>query len=329
MSSVHDLTLRLRRLRRTDSIRRMVKETTIDPSSLVCPIFVRTGSNITEPIESMPGVYRYSIDRCLLFIHELVKVGINNILLFGIPGTKDEVGSEAYSHDGVIPLAVREIKDNFPHLTIITDVCLCEYTTHGHCGIIHNNQVDNDATLLLLQKASVEYAKAGADIVAPSAMMDGQVKAIRMALDQNGLTETIIMSYSAKFASSFYGPFRDAAMSAPRFGDRSAYQMQYSNRREALREIRQDIKEGADIVMVKPALAYLDVIHEARRRFDLPIAAYNVSGEYALIKIAAKNGIIDEKKMVIETLTSIKRAGADIIITYFALDFAKWLKGEN
>ncbi|MEM3637913.1 MAG: porphobilinogen synthase [Conexivisphaerales archaeon] len=329
MSSVHDLTLRLRRLRRTDSIRRMVKETTIDPSSLVCPIFVRTGSNITEPIESMPGVYRYSIDRCLLFIHELVKAGINNILLFGIPGTKDEVGSEAYSHDGVIPLAVREIKDNFPHLTIITDVCLCEYTTHGHCGIIHNNQVDNDATLLLLQKASVEYAKAGADIVAPSAMMDGQVKAIRMALDQNGLTETIIMSYSAKFASSFYGPFRDAAMSAPRFGDRSAYQMQYSNRREALREIRQDIKEGADIVMVKPALAYLDVIHEARRRFDLPIAAYNVSGEYALIKIAAKNGIIDEKKMVIETLTSIKRAGADIIITYFALDFAKWLKGEN
>ncbi|MEM3803082.1 MAG: porphobilinogen synthase, partial [Conexivisphaerales archaeon] len=219
----------------------MVKETTIDPSSLVCPIFVRTGSNITEPIESMPGVYRYSIDRCLLFIHELVKAGINNILLFGIPGTKDEVGSEAYSHDGVIPLAVREIKDNFPHLTIITDVCLCEYTTHGHCGIIHNNQVDNDATLLLLQKASVEYAKAGADIVAPSAMMDGQVKAIRMALDQNGLTETIIMSYSAKFASSFYGPFRDAAMSAPRFGDRSAYQMQYSNRREALREIRQDI----------------------------------------------------------------------------------------
>lgn len=323
---IDHITARMRRLRRTDSIRSMLREVAVNTSNLVCPVFVRSGRNISEPIGSMPGIHRFSIDRALLYIEELTSYGINSILLFGIPDIKDDVGSEAYSEDGIVPRAIREIKDRFPSLTVIADVCLCEYTSHGHCGVLYNGYVDNDASLRLLQKASVVYAKAGADIVAPSAMMDGQVKAIRRALDDNGFEDTIIMSYSAKFSSSFYAPFREAAMSTPKFGSRSAYQMQYSNKREAIREIELDIKEGADIVMVKPALAYLDVIHEARRRFNVPIAAYNVSGEYAMVKAAAQNGIIKEKEAIIEILTCIKRAGADIIITYSALDFAKWLK---
>jgi len=328
LPSSGEFILRLRRLRKTESIRRLLKETTIEPASLVCPIFIRSGSGVSEVVESMPGIYRLSIDKAISFIEELMSHRINNVLLFGIPDIKDEFGSEAYSKNGIIPTAIRQIKNSFPSLTVMADVCLCEYTTHGHCGIIRSGHVDNDKTLPYLQKASVEYAEAGADVIAPSAMMDGQVKAIRRALDKNGFNDTIIMSYSAKFASSFYAPFRDAAMSSPQFGDRSSYQMQYSNRREAMREIEQDVNEGADIVMIKPALAYLDIIYEARRRFNLPIAAYSVSGEYAMIKAASNSGMVDEKKVVMETLTCIKRAGADIIITYFALDFVKWTSGD-
>ncbi len=279
-----------------------------------------------EPIDAMPGVNRYSVDRLPNYVGRLTESGVNSVLFFGIPSAKDEMGTQAYSPSGVVPKAIREVKKRFPDLVVMADVCLCEYTSHGHCGVVQNGTVDNDRTLALLARSAAEYAKAGADVVAPSAMMDGQVGSIRSALENSGHADTLVMGYSAKFASSFYGPFREAAYSAPSFGDRRTYQMDGANSREAMREIDADIREGADIVMVKPALAYLDVLSRARSRFDLPIAAYNVSGEYSMVKAAAAKGWIDEKRAALEILTSIKRAGADVIITYFAEQAANWLR---
>ncbi len=317
---------RLRKSRRTDSLRRIFRETRIHPDNLMAPIFVIDRSDSVEPVQSMPGVDRYSVDRLPEYVSRLRSAGIRSVLLFGVPASKDEAGTGAYSNSGVIPRAVRQLRDNFEDLVIATDVCLCEYTSHGHCGVLANGEVDNDGTLPLLTKAALQYATAGADMVAPSAMMDGQVRAIREALDHSGLNSTIVMGYSAKYASAFYGPFRFAAESKPAFGDRRAYQMDVANSREAMREIEGDVKEGADVIMVKPALAYLDVISKARARFDMPLAAYNVSGEYSMIKAASMNGWLDEKSTVYEVLTSIKRAGADLIITYFAEQGAKWAR---
>jgi len=317
---------RLRKSRRTDSLRRIFRETRIHPDNLMAPIFVIDRSDSVEPVQSMPGVDRYSVDRLPEYVSRLRSAGIRSVLLFGVPASKDEAGTGAYSNSGVIPRAVRQLRDNFEDLVIAADVCLCEYTSHGHCGVLANGEVDNDGTLPLLAKAALQYATAGADIVAPSAMMDGQVHAIREALDHSGLNSTIVMGYSAKYASAFYGPFRFAAESKPAFGDRRAYQMDVANSREAMREIEGDVKEGADVIMVKPALAYLDVISKARARFDMPLAAYNVSGEYSMIKAASMNGWLDEKFTVYEVLTSIKRAGADLIITYFAEQGAKWAR---
>ncbi len=317
---------RNRRLRRTDSLRRMLRETRLHADMFVAPVFVTEGSGKVEKIEAMPGVSRYSVDRAKSYVGRLAEAGVRSVLLFGVPRRKDESGSGAYARDGPVPTALRAIRSAYPDVVLIADVCLCEYTTHGHCGVVSGNTVDNDKTLPLLARAALEYAKAGADVVAPSAMMDGQVLAIRRELDSAGLEDTMVMGYSAKYASTFYGPFRDAAGSKPAFGDRRSYQMQPANRREAMREIGQDIKEGADIVMVKPALAYLDVLSEARRRFDVPLAAYNVSGEYSMIKAAVKNGWLDEKTAVYEVLTGIRRAGADVIITYFAEQAAGWLR---
>jgi porphobilinogen synthase len=319
---------RMRRLRRTDAIRELVRETRLTPKNLIAPIFVREGTGIVEPIAEMPGVSRYSLDRVTEQVERLEMVGVEAVLLFGIPDKKDELGSQAYSPEGVVPRAVKELRDTFPDLVIAADVCLCEYTSHGHCGVVAGSSVDNDRTLPLLARAAVEYANAGADIVAPSAMMDGQVGAIRSALDDAGLSQAAIMGYSAKYASCFYAPFREAAGSAPAFGDRKGYQMDPPNAREALREIAADVKEGADIVMVKPALAYLDVIAKARERFDVPLGAYNVSGEFAMVKAAARAGWLDERKAVMEQLIAMKRAGADVIITYFAEEAAAWL-GEG
>ena len=316
---------RLRRLRQSEQIRALVRETSLSPSKFVAPVFVIEGSGIVEPIESMPGVNRYAVDKLANYVAKLRGAGVNSVLLFGITSSKDEAGSQAYSPTGVIPRAVAEIKRAFPDEAVMADVCLCEYTSHGHCGILRGGKVDNDSTLPLLASAAVEYARAGADVVAPSAMMDGQVGAIRIALDSEGLESTAIMGYSAKYASSFYGPFREAAGSSPSFGDRRSYQMDPPNSREAIRELSSDVKEGADILMVKPALAYLDVLSRARSRFDLPIAAYNVSGEYSMVKAAVAQGWIDEKNATLEILTSIKRAGADIIITYSAEQAANWL----
>ncbi len=324
-----NVNVRLRRLRSTNSIREMVRENRVHHSNLVMPIFVRHGEGIVEPIGAMPGINRYSIDRLSTYVDGLAGRGIRAVLLFGIPASKDEVGAGAYAGDGVIPRAIIELREHFPSLVIAADVCLCEYTSHGHCGVTENGMVNNDKTLPLLARAAIEYAKAGADLLCPSAMMDGQVLAIRSALDGSGYQERLVMGYSAKFASSFYGPFREAAGSTPALGDRRGYQMNPANSREALREIRSDVQEGADIIMVKPALAYLDVIAKARSRFDLPIAAYNVSGEYSMIKAASMNGWLDEKRAVIEVLTSIKRAGADIIITYFADQAADWIREEG
>ncbi len=320
---------RPRRLRKTENIRRLVRETHISVDDLIYPIFIEDGHNIKTEIPSMPGIYRYSIDRLAEELDEVVKLDIPAVLLFGIPSQKDEVGSDTWSEEGIIQRAIRFIKENYPELYIITDVCFCEYTEHGHCGVLCNHDVDNDLTLENTKKQVVSHAKAGADMVAPSGMMDGVVKAIREALDEAGFTDIPIMSYSAKYASSYYGPFRDAAESAPAFGDRKTYQMDPANRREALKEVSLDIEEGADIVMVKPALAYLDIISDIRRNFNVPVAAYNVSGEYSMIKAAGKLGWIDEKKVMIETLTSIKRAGADIIITYHAKEIAKILNEER
>jgi porphobilinogen synthase len=318
---------RLRRLRRTEGLRRLVRETRLSAEDFVYPLFVVHGSGVRNAIPSMPGQAQLSVDQLAGEAQELLELGIPAVLLFGIPASKDEQASEAYAPDGIVQQAVRALKQAEPELLVITDVCLCEYTSHGHCGIVRDGDVDNDATLPLLAQTALSHAQAGADMVAPSAMMDGQVAAIRQALDENGFAQTPIMAYAAKYASAFYGPFREAAESTPQFGDRCGYQMDPPNAREALREIEGDVAEGADIVMVKPALAYLDVIARARQRFDLPLAAYNVSGEYAMIKAAAANGWLDERRVVLEVLTAIKRAGADIVITYHAKDAARWLKG--
>ena len=319
---------RPRRLRRNENIRRLVRETNLSVDDFIYPLFIEDGENIKIEIPSMPGIYRYSLDRIDEELDEVVELGIPAVLLFGIPSHKDAVGSDTWSEEGIIQKAIRHIKKNYPQLYVITDVCFCEYTEHGHCGVLHEHDVDNDLTLENTKKQVVSHAKAGADMVAPSGMMDGVVKAIREALDEAGFSNIPIMSYSAKYASAYYGPFRDAAESAPAFGDRRTYQMDPANRREALKEVALDIEEGADIVMVKPALAYLDIISDLRNNFNLPVAAYNVSGEYSMIKAAGKLGWIDEKKVMMETLTSIKRAGADIIITYHAKEAAKILK-EN
>lgn len=310
-------------------MRRMVRETRLDPAELIYPIFVAEGENIMNPVDSMPTVYQYSIDRLPEILPQIAASGISGLLIFGIPAHKDARGSEAYNDNGVTQRAVRYIKEHYPDMLVIADVCLCEYTDHGHCGLVCGGRILNDETLPLLSAMSVSLAKAGADIIAPSDMMDGRVAAIRQALDENGFIDTPIMAYSAKFASGYYSPFRDAAHSAPGFGDRKTYQMDPANGREALREIADDIAEGADMVMVKPALAYLDVLRAARERFDLPLVAYNVSGEFSMVKAAAQLGWIDERRIVMENLTAIKRAGADIIITYHALDAAEWIKEER
>lgn len=317
---------RLSRLRKNERLRRMIGETRISIDDLIMPYFIITGKKAIEPIESMPGICRISIDNLIKETKEVEQLGIPAILLFGIPEKKDALGSQAYVKDGIVQRAVREVKKEIPALTIITDVCLCSYTVHGHCGIVKDGEIDNDSTIELLARTALSHAQAGADIVAPSAMMDGQVKTIRENLDNNGYRKTAIMSYSAKYASSFYGPFREAANSSPQFGDRKLYQMNPANSDEAISEIKLDVEEGADIVMVKPALAYLDIISRVRDEFTVPIAAYNVSGEYAMVKAASQRGWLEEKKIVLEMLTSIKRAGADIIITYWAKEVAKWLK---
>ncbi len=321
--------LRLRRLRRTEGLRALVRENRVDVGDLIYPMFVVEGKGIKQEVASMPGIFRLSPDQLDAEIEEVARLGIPAVLLFGIPEHKDEVGSSAYDPAGVVQQAVKKIKKLAPQLLVITDVCLCEYTSHGHCGIVVGDQVDNDRTLPLLAKTALSHAEAGADIVAPSDMMDGRVKAIREMLDANGFQHIPILSYAAKYASAFYDPFREAAESAPQFGDRRSYQMDYHNVREALREIEQDINEGADIIMIKPALAYLDVIRQARNTFNYPLAAYNVSGEYAMVKAAANQGWLDERKVVFEILTAIKRAGADIIITYHAKDFATWVAAER
>ena len=316
---------RPRRLRRNENLRRMVRETFLRIDDLIYPMFVQPGKGIKEPISSMPDNYRFSIDELVKEVKDIYKLGIPAIILFGIPEKKDEVGSEAYAKDGIIQRAIKAIKDAVPEIIVITDVCLCEYTSHGHCGVIKNNEVDNDATLELLAKEAVSHAEAGVDMVAPSDMMDGRVKAIREALDRTGFSHIPIMSYAVKYASAFYGPFREAAESAPQFGDRRSYQMDPPNAREALREAELDVAEGADIIMVKPALPYLDIIYRVRQAINRPIAAYNVSGEFSMLKAAIANGWLEEKRVILEALTSIKRAGADLILTYFAKEIATWL----
>lgn len=317
-----------RRLRKTENIRRMVRETVLTPDDLIYPLFVTHGLDVKMEVPSMPGVYHFSVDTICEEIQEVTALGIPAILLFGLPTRKDDVGSEAYATDGIVQRSVRAIKEHFPELVVITDVCMCEYTSHGHCGIVRGTTVDNDETLEYIARTAISHAEAGADMVAPSDMMDGRVITIRENLDESGFSDTAIMSYSAKYASAFYGPFRDAADSTPQFGDRKGYQMDPANRREALAEIALDVEEGADIVMVKPALSYLDIISDARAQFDVPVAAYNVSGEYAMVKAAAREGWLDEKRAVLEILTSIKRAGADLILSYHAKDAARWLKEQ-
>ncbi len=316
---------RPRRLRANENLRRLIRETTFSTNDLIYPMFVVHGHNITTEISAMPGCNQYSVDTLVIAAKELVSLGIPGTILFGIPEVKDPLGSEAYADDGIIQQAVRAIKDAVPDLLVMTDVCLCEYTDHGHCGVVEAGEVQNDPTLELLVKESLSHARAGADVIAPSDMMDGRVGAIREALDENGYENIPIMAYSAKYASAFYGPFREAAESTPQFGDRRAYQMDPANAEEALREVALDIQEGADILMVKPALSYLDVIHRVKTEFQVPVAAYNVSGEYAMIKAAAQNGWIDEERVALEVLNSIKRAGADIILTYFAKSVVEWL----
>lgn len=321
--------VRMRRLRVNEAMRSLVRETGVSKNELVYPVFITEGENIKNPVDSMPGIYQWSIDRFDEELERILGAGIKAILLFGIPKHKDEKGSEAYNDEGITQCAIRYIKEKAPNLLVIADVCLCEYTSHGHCGLICGHEILNDETLVLLGKMSVSLAKAGADIIAPSDMMDGRVEYIRTALDDNGFQNTMIMAYSAKFASGYYSPFRDAAHSAPAFGDRKTYQMDPANGKEAIRECESDIAEGADIIMVKPALAYLDVVKDVSYRTDYPIAVYNVSGEYSMVKAAALNGWIDEKRIVMENMIAMKRAGAKIIITYHALDVAKWLKEEN
>lgn len=319
---------RTRRLRTSEELRSMVREEHVRAEELIYPIFVIEGENMANPVASMPGICQYSLDRVMEEVNRVIESGIKAILLFGIPAHKDEVGSGAYAEDGIVPRAIRLIKSQFPKLIIVADVCLCEYTSHGHCGLIRDGIILNDETLPLLAKASLAYARAGADIIAPSDMMDKRVAVIRKALDEAGFINTPIMSYSAKFASGYYGPFRDAAHSAPGFGDRKTYQMDPANGQEALREVEEDIAEGADLIIAKPALGYMDVIKDISLNYNIPIVAYNVSGEYAMVKAAALNGWIDEKKVVMENMVGFKRAGAKMIITYHALDVARWLR-EN
>ncbi len=320
--------LRMRRLRSGANMRRLVRENHLRVDDLIYPVFVMPGEGIKKPVSSMPGVYNFSVDQLLVELQKIVELGIPGVIVFGVleEHQKDDVGSGAYDDNGIVQQAVRAIKEKYPQLLVITDVCMCEFTSHGHCGIIKNNDVDNDATLELLAKSALSHVNAGADIVAPSDMMDGRVAAIRKMLDQNGWEHIPIMAYSAKYASAYYGPFREAASSAPQFGDRQTYQMDPANTNEALRETMLDIEEGADIVMVKPGLAYMDVLRRVKDEFRYPTAVYNVSGEYAMVKAAAQNGWVDEKRIVLETLTAFKRAGADIIITYHAIDAARWLK---
>ena len=317
---------RPRRLRRGEIIRSMVRETSLSAHDFIYPFFVVPGSGVRNPIGSMPGVFQLSVDELAKDAAEVKDLGIPAVLLFGIPEAKDEVGSGAYAQDGIVQRATQALKEKVSDLLVVTDVCMCEYTSHGHCGVIKDGDVDNDATLELLARTALSHAEAGADMVAPSDMMDGRVGAIRETLDESGFTDISIMAYAAKYASSFYGPFRDAAESAPQFGDRYSYQMDPANSKEAMREISLDIEEGADIIMVKPALSYLDVIRRASIEFDLPLAAYNVSGEYSMIKAAGEKGWLDGERVMMEVLTSIKRAGADIIITYFAKDAVRKLQ---
>ncbi|MDP8907919.1 MAG: porphobilinogen synthase [Chloroflexota bacterium] len=320
---------RTRRLRRSEALRGLVRETTLSAADFIYPLFVVEGDGVRNPIASMPGQAQLSVDQLTGELEELRSLGIGAVLLFGVPSTKDETASGAYADDGVVQRAVREIKRHDPRMLVITDVCACEYTDHGHCGILVNGEVDNDRTLPLLGRTAVSHARAGADIVAPSDMMDGRVAAIRAALDGAGFTSTPILSYAAKYASAFYGPFREAAASTPAFGDRRSHQMDPGNAREAMVEIAIDLEEGADFVIVKPALAYLDIIRAARERFDVPVLAYNVSGEYAMVKAAAERGWIDERRVTLETLLAIKRAGAGRIITYHAKEAARWLAEEE
>lgn len=324
-----DLKVRPRRLRNSKILRSLVSETKLDLDDLVYPLFIKFGKKIKIEIDSMPGIYQFSKDTVLNEIEELLKLKINKFILFGIPKEKDDYGSDSFADDGVIQTALRNIKKRFPDVFLITDVCFCEFTSHGHCGIIKNNSLDNDTTIEYLQKQVISHARAGVDMVAPSGMIDGSVKYIRKALDANGFSNLPILSYSVKFASSFYNPFRDAAESAPKYGNRKNYQMDFKNSRETIKEVQLDISEGADIVMVKPAMVYLDIIKNIKKIVNIPIAAYNVSGEYSMVKAAAKMGWINENKIMNEILFSIKRAGADIIITYFAKDFAKSKLNEN
>ena len=321
--------IRLRRLRNNETVRNMIRETSVSVNDLVYPVFIKEGTDEKIPVDSMLGIYQYTIDRFPEELDCIQKAGVPAILIFGIPEHKDECGSQAYAEDGITQRAIRQIKEWAPDLLVIADVCLCEYTSHGHCGLVHEGKILNDETLPLLAKMAVSLAKAGADMIAPSDMMDGHIKVLRESLDENGFTDTIVMGYSAKFASGYYSPFRDAAHSAPAFGDRRTYQMDPANGREALRECQADIDEGADIIMVKPALAYLDIVRQARDLTRLPLAVYNVSGEYSMVKAAAQNDWIDEKRIVMENMIAMKRAGADIIITYHALDVAKWLEEER
>lgn len=319
-------TVRLRRTRQNEKLRSLVRETHLSVEQLIYPLFIAEGLHEPREVPSMPGIMQWPLEHLGREAERIARLGIPAVLLFGLPNEKDEVGSQAYASQGVIQQAIRRLKAETPDLLVVTDVCLCEYTSHGHCGVIFNGDVQNDESLKLLAQMALSHVEAGADIVAPSDMMDGRVGAIRSTLDEHGFSQLPIMAYSAKYASGFYGPFREAAGSAPQFGDRRSYQMDPANAREALREIALDIAEGADIVMVKPAMAYMDVIRRVRDHFDLPIAAYNVSGEFAMIKAAAQNGWIDERRVTMEVLTGIRRAGADMIITYFAPDVAVWLK---
>ncbi len=318
--------IRMQRLRSSETMRRLVCETILSVDDLVYPLFVREGRNLKRPIKSLAGCFHFSPDTVAAEAAEVASLGIPAVLLFGLPGKKDDIGSQAWAEDGVVQRAIKEIKKTVPQILVITDICLCEYTSHGHCGVIKDGKIDNDATCELLAKVALSHAQAGADIVAPSDMMDGRVRYIREALEENGFHDVAIMSYAAKYASAFYGPFRDAAESTPAFGDRKTYQMDPANARQAMAEIALDIEEGADIVMVKPALCYLDVIYQARQHFNCPIAAYNVSGEYMMVRSSAAAGLLDEKAAMWEVLTAIKRAGADIIITYFAKEAAKQIK---
>lgn len=318
---------RPRRLRQSEALRMMIRETTLSTSNLILPLFAIDGKGVKNPIDAMPGHYQLSIDNLVNVAGDALALNIPAVILFGIPSKKDPLGTQAYARDGIMQRAVKALKDKLPDLVVITDVCLCEYTDHGHCGFVDGQTVDNDATLELLAKTALSHAKAGADMVAPSDMMDGRVAEIRAALDENDFSQIPIMSYAAKYCSAFYGPFREAAQSAPQFGDRRTYQMDPANAREAIREVTMDVEEGADIIMVKPALPYLDIICRIRDEVDLPVAAYNVSGEFSMIKAAEKMGWIDGQKVMMESLTGIKRAGADLILTYFAMEAAKIING--